>query len=89
MNAAIFSENYKRTNDHDLMRLANSIDNENIREHAKKLQRVVKDEDSLRYPSSWPFPEIPHDRYGELEAIEAVDLAKQILEEISEHFDVL
>jgi len=70
------------------MRLANSIDNENIREHARKLQRVVKNKDGPRYPWSWPIPEIPHDRYGELEATEAVNLAKQILEEVSEHFDV-
>ena len=87
MRSAIYSEDYKYFHHHNLTQLANCIDNNNIKQNAGRLQRVVKDENSPRYPSSLPVPEIPHDRYGELEATEAVNLAKQILEEITENFD--
>lgn len=66
-------------NVHDLKEISEEMSPE-LRKQAEKLENLVKNDNSMRYPSSWRYPSIPHDGYSKEMARNAIAIASKIFQ---------
>lgn len=69
---------------HDLVCLAASLEDIELRRLAQKLQHIVGNSNKLYNPDPIDFVVIPHDEYTEEMSLEAVSIAKDILARVKE-----
>ncbi|KAJ8303847.1 hypothetical protein KUTeg_017430 [Tegillarca granosa] len=71
--------------EHLLSSVASAQPKETLREKAAKLDNLLGDYDSMRYPDACSFPCTPSELYDAVKAQEAVKQAQEIIEEVDDY----
>lgn len=90
MKAAIFQKDYKtelkqKTNLTVLLRHLSNPAQTSLQDDVAELQDLIQNDDNPRYPK-FRDPTIPHDRFNREHGKKATEIAKRILDNISETY---
>ena len=75
-------KDYSRISHHFLNQIASTTNNSRLVRLARQLESLLKSSSALRYPDRWLFPGIPHEKYDENMANEAIRIAQEIVNEV-------
>lgn len=84
MKAAQYADDAFKTHAHSLIRIAERLDDLQLASLANQLECRVVDSTRMRYPDQICYPWIPNEVYSETTAHEVLDLAKKILDRVSD-----
>jgi len=82
LKAAVYMKHYSPISHHFLRQIASTTNNSRLDRLAGQLESLLKSSSALRYPDRWLFPGIPHEKYDENMANEAIHIAQEIVNEV-------
>lgn len=82
LKAAQYTIDADKTNVHNLGQNCNGLNDSELTELACQLENLVGDSTRMRYPDRVHFPQIPNDVYSDQTALQALQLAKKIVERV-------
>ena len=82
LKAAQYSVDAYKTNVHNLVQNALTLDDSNLTTLSRQLETRLGDSTRMRYPDQVCFPQIPNDVYSRDMAHNAVELATMILDKV-------
>ena len=85
--AAIFMRNYEGISHHNLGQLAAVTGNSELIFYGNRMESLLRGSSAMRYPDRWCPPSIPHDKYDEQKAVDALDIAERIVDEVEKIID--
>ncbi|ESN95266.1 hypothetical protein HELRODRAFT_193608 [Helobdella robusta] len=88
LKAAQFFVDASTSFSHDLMALAATLEDLDLKDFAMKLQNIVGNSNKLYNPEPIDFVVIPHDEYNETMAENSVELARLILDRVNEIIEI-
>jgi len=88
LKAAQFAVDAVTSFSHDLVTLAASLEDPELRRLAQKLQKIVGNSNKLYNPDPIDFVVIPHDEYSREMACDAVMCAVDVLERVKEFVEL-
>ena len=88
MKAAQFAVDAVTSFSHDLVTLAASLEDTELRRLAQKLQKIVGNSNRLYNPDPMDFTVIPHEEFNKDMACDAIMCAVDILERVKEFVEL-
>ena len=86
MKAAQYAEDAFKTYIHDLEGNALRLNDQQLSTLSRKLEGLLGSSTRMRYPDQLTFPKIPTDVYSEQDALQAIELAREIVQQVGRKF---
>ncbi len=76
----------QKTNDHNLIAICSRLDDSELMESARELEYLLGSSTRMRYPDQIrsQYPKVPNDVYSAEHALEALELARKIVDRVRE-----
>ena len=87
MKAAQYTLHAEKTDDHNLNRICNGLNDAELANFASQLEGLVGGSARMRYPDCFTCPQIPHEVYSSQQARESLHLATEIVRRVKPKID--
>ena len=87
LKAAQYILHAEKTDDHNLNRICNGLNDAELANFASQLERLVGGSARMRYPDCFTCPQIPHEVYSSQQAWESLHLATEIVTRVKPKID--
>nr|XP_058943110.1 sacsin-like [Pocillopora verrucosa] len=87
LKAAQYTLHAEKTDDHNLNRICNGLNDAELANFASQLERLVGGSARMRYPDCFTCPQIPHEVYSSQQARESLHLATEIVTRVKPKID--
>lgn len=87
LKAAQYTLHAEKTDDHNLNRICNGLNDAELANFASQLEALVGGSARMRYPDCFTCPQIPHEVYSSQQARESLHLATEIVTRVKPKID--